>query len=677
MPYINELRETLTKNGVARIAIVDDAYDPLDLDSLEAAGKRVVRTALADLVDRRDEDAPAPDDAELVAAIEALGVSADDFGKRLDDNGVLTNLWTAFITSEPTTPLAALLRPLFGDAGVDRAAKLRPLRRLKSIIEDGTDATITEFGSDTAGADVADFDMVFLDYYLSGAVPAVVGPGVKKKDKEDARDKSVRFLKELIESAERIPLVMLISSAAVADDLPKFRSDTAMLASKLAFLPKEFAIKDPARAQHVIMALAKFRGESDALWKLVEMWQQVVEAASDKVLLSLRELDVMDFSYIQEFRLAEEKTPLAQYLIWLLGGKLTDEVEQMMKEKDAEKLVQSVILPQAIPGRVGPTAAITGLYSAATTSRLPVANDTFKPKTWSGYIYIDTASYNRIFDKVLAVRRRAKNLPQVLAVLTPACDLVPGRTKDDRLKTVTMIGGTLVPLKEAANASNHLIMLNDKPFMVDWNTKWPVTMTIEAMATENLGGRYQWVGRLREMYHADLQQKLMADIGRVGLPVAPPMSEPVGVRILARTGGGPTGWTQAVEHAASDKAAWTFPASKGKRAFCLREDVAWEVRNWVLENAADEKWGRALTAKMSEGAVINELQLPVPFQKADEVVGGTRAILYRRAENVADVATEGKENQFMVVFGRVDPPAAGAVAEAEALGDRIIAATAA
>ncbi len=677
MAYHEELRATLAKNEVARIAIVDDAYDPLDLNALEAAAKRQVRTAITDLIDRRDEDSAEAGDQEALGALaEVAAGGAEQVRNGLDDKALLETLWAAFVAAEPDAPLTTLLRPMFGTAGVDRAAKLRPLRKLKAIIENDTDATITEFGSDVAGADVTDFDMVFLDYYLSGAVPAVVGPGVKKKDTDDARDRSVRFLRELIAAAERIPLVMLISSAAVADDLPKFRSDTAMLASKLSFLPKEIAVRDPARAQHKIMGLAKFRGESDALWKLMEMWQRVVAEASNEVLLSLRELDVMDFSYIQEFRLADEKTPFAQYLVWLLGGKLTDEVEQMMRKKEADKLVKSVILPQAIPGRVGPTAAITGLYSAATTSRLSVADDTFKPKTWSGYIYIDTASYNRIYGEKLTVRRRAKNLPQVLAVLTPACDLVPGRSSEDKLKTVTMIGGSLVPLEESLNPSNHLIMLNDKPYIVEWNTKWPVTMTVDAMATENLGGRYQWVGRLREMYHADLQQKLMADVGRVGLPVAPPMSEPVGVRVLARTGGGPTGWTAVIEHGAEDRAAWTFPASKGKRAFCLREDIVWEVRDWVLGTAANDKWGKALAAKMGEGAVIGELQLPVTFQKLDETTGASKCVQYRRVKNVADITTENKETQFLVLFGRVDPPSPPKVVDEE-LGDRAIAATAA
>ncbi|USR00326.1 hypothetical protein [Sphingomonas aerolata] len=675
MAYHEELRETLKRNAVAKIAIVDDAYDPLDLASLNAADKRQVRTTIDDLLDRQEDDAAEEADIATWDALAAAGIAAEQVRDGLDDPGLLETLWAAFIGAEPDAPLTTLLRPLFGVAGVDRAAKLRPLRRLKAIIENDTEATVTEFGSDAAGADVAGFDMVFLDYYLSGAVPAVVGPGVTKKDTDDARDRSVRFLKELIAAASRIPLVMLISSAAVAEDLPKFRADTAMLASKLSFLPKEIAVRDPARAQHKIMGLAKFRGESDALWKLMETWQRVVAEASNEVLLSLRELDVMDFSYIQEFRLADEKTPFAQYLIWLLGGKLTDEVEQMMRKREADKLVKSVVLPQAIPGRVGPTAAITGLYSAATTSRLAVANETFKPKTWSGYIYIDTASYNRIYEKKLKVRRRAKNLPQVLAVLTPACDLVPGRSSEDKLKTVTMIGGSLVPLEESLNPSNHLIMLNDKPYIVDWNTKWPVTMTVDAMATENLGGRYQWVGRLREMYHADLQQKLMADVGRVGLPVAPPMSEAVGVRVLARTGGGPTGWTAVIEHGAEDRAAWTFPASKGKRAFCLREDVVWEVREWVLGTAAKDKWGKALDAKLSDGAVIGELQLPVTFQKLDEVTGSSKAVHYRRVKNVADVTTEKKETQFLVVFGRVDPPSPPKQVDEE-LGDRAIAATA-
>ena len=113
--------------------------------------------------------------------------------------------------------------------------------------------------------------------------------------------------------------------------------------------------------------------------------------------------------------------------------------------------------------------------------------------------------------------------------------------------------------------------------------------------------------------------------------------------MLARTAAGPNGWTQLVEHDAKKRAAWTFPASKGKRAFCLREDVVWEVRNWVRDNATGDKWRRALTAKIEDGAVIGELQLPVPYQKADDVTGTTKSILYRREKNVAGVTAEGKE----------------------------------
>ena len=104
------------------------------------------------------------------------------------------------------------------------------------------------------------------------------------------------------------------------------------------------------------------------------------------------------------------------------------------------------------------------------------------------------------------------------------------------------------------------------------------------MATETaLAGRYKWVARLRDLYHAELQHMLFASVGRVGLPVPPPLPEYVSVRILARTGAGDTKYKVVKDLDGARHSAWTFGADERHRAFCLRDDLAWEIADWVKD----------------------------------------------------------------------------------------------
>jgi hypothetical protein len=734
-----DLGAALTAGKIKTIAIVDDAYDPFDPESVTSDARRGLRRAFLDLADdsgdeptpgagarsrpkakqatpaepqtkaapmvrtdkapvktaaaktapetkgdksataapatagRSVDQAPVPSLSQRIET--ALGLPLSKIADALSENGRIEALWALYVSLEPADPLAEFLSPVFGEQGVTRAAKLRPLRKLKALIEETPGIAVGEYGSATDPAAVAGCDMLFLDFYLGDDAPSSVGLKGQKSAQANARERSVKFLKGVVENTtDNIPLVMLISSEASAGDLPHFRKEARMLGSKIAFLPKTHILSDTLRAKYSIVGLTRYREQSDALWKVMLTWQDVVKQASEDVLVSLRELDLHDFSYLHEHRLASEKTPLSEYLIWLLSGKLTDVVEQKMRSAGADAMVTSMMNPTSIPGRIGPTSAITDLYSAVTTSKVPAALGGFKPPTWSGDIYLDTKSHNEIFGKKAKVPRRPKIMPQVLAVLTPACDLVPGRKSEAKLQTVTMIGGSLVPLDETMDPSNYLIMLNDKPYIVNWNFKWPVTMALDAMGPGRaMAGRYQWVGRLREIYHADLQRKLMDMVGRVGLPAPPTMSEPTGVRILGRIGGGDSDWMPLYDEDADARAAWSFPASGGTRAYCLRDDVIWDLRQAVARLAPETKHTRKLAERLDDPKLI--LQLQHPFEVKDEKKGNI--VKYRRVKSLDDIKADSFGGQLLILFsGQAKKQSLSELSPAERQGEKALAAAA-
>ena len=629
MPYRDLLRKTFADVGIARVAIVDDAFDEPNFALLEQAQFTALRTILDDL--------PDDPDFELLCATleEATGKPLADIRRNIGEEATFAPLWERFVAVDPADPFYRLLSPLFGALGADKRDKLHPLVALRDLIRTSSDATVETFDSSTTADDVLDFDMVLLDFFLADEVPAKPGAKLTTAMKRAARLRSINFLADLVrKKPDKTPLVMLISSLASPADLPAFRDEANMLMSKMSFMPKEYAEKDIARAQHTILTLAKHRPHAEALVSLLSMWKQAVDEASKQLMVSVRELDLTDYSYLQTYRLASEKTPLAQYLTWLFSGQLVDLVERGLKDKKVETIIEGLKLPEPVPGLIPPTPGIARVYSALTTSRIPIGSGSFQPPAWAGDIYLETSRYNEIYGKSLKVLRRQKSLPEIMAVVTPACDLVPDR-KGSKLHAVTMIGGSLVPLGKALHPNVHLVMLNEKPFVIMWNPKWPVTMNVDAMGPgSTMAGRYQWVGRLRDLYHAELQHKLMADIGRVGLPVAPTMPESVPVRVLARTGSANPNYQVVLDHDADNGAAWTFAGEAQRRSFCLRADVAWEVRRWVKEQTGTARPLQNLQKQVEEAAFLKDMQSPVHFGEKDFVPGaGSQNVRFRRVKD--------------------------------------------
>lgn len=648
MPYLGALRTVFQEAKIERVAIVDDAYDKIDFADIEQEDFVAAQTELRDRIEEPNEH------RELLEELNRLtGRAAAELAETIRDRLTCELLWNAFVQSEPSGTVREVLAPLFRIMGTDRADKLRPLHALKRLLLSIEGVSVDELDSNTQPADVAGHQLIFLDFYLRKELPAREYPALKGPEKTEARKRSIEFLAKLVaDQPDRIPAVMLISSIATAEHLSEFRRSAKMLASKLSFLPKNYAESDPARTQHTIIGLLQHLDKADALQKLLATWHVAVTEATQSLMISARELDLTEYSYIQQYRLAGEKTPLAQYIAWLLNGRLTDLVEQNLRKAGADKIVRDLSLADAIPGRVSPTQAISEILSAVTTTRIPIEDEGFEtpPIAWAGDIFLATKTYNRIFGRRRPEKRATKRLPEVLTVITPACDLIPDRAVENPLKAVTMIGGKLVELSETAKATHHMLMLNGKPYVIEWDTKWPVTTNLSAMVPgQGPYGRYEWVGRYRDLYHAELQSQLFRDVGRVGLPIAPPLPEWVALRVLAKVENRPARFEIVLECDAEKQCAWTMIGIKDKM-YCLRADIVWQVREWVdnRQVALAEAERAALRRLLDHPRFVEQLERPVAIRKGP--VSLECGVSYEQALDPASV--DSGQAPLVVVFAK-------------------------
>jgi len=666
MTYQEPLREAFRVQKIERVAIVDDGYDPPSPEGLSESDAAAFRTHLEDAIEDGDPEGISGQLPEFRIA------SLEEVRERACDGAGLRDLWQAYRSVDRSSPLGKLLHRLFATFAVDRNDKLRALEGLERMILDVCGRRPATFDSQAQPKDLAGHDLIFLDFYLEApSTEGTVGP---PEAEAASRQRSLQFLKDLVDiPGNPMPLVMLISSAATADDIPEFRRHANILASAVQFMPKRQVEDDALRAGMELQELVERRQEVTALSNLMAMWRTGVQEASEELMHLVRDLDLPDYGYLYKFRLTNERVPLAHYLVWLLNGYLSDSVERRLHVDTATKLVGSLARAEGIPGRVAPTEAISILYSGITTSTVPMGLGEFQPRAWAGDVFVREDIWRKVGGDSTGSSPFQYPMPEVFAVVTPACDLVPGRS--GKLRTVTTIGGSLEALEAASDSSTHFLMIQQKPFHVSWDPKWPMTIPIEDMEGGTaLGGRYRWIGRLRELYHAELQHTLTADIGRVGLPVAPPLPRWSGVRVLARLA---TGYEQILVKGVAERNAWTIFSSTKKgsdKTIQFRQDFVWNVRACVLERigSSQDKHSVKLREKVETAEFIKALQHPIPLRKDANDLSAIGVRIKMGEPGIHSETGKDCTLALVIVFGDdADAPKEGAAADGAIEGPEV------
>lgn len=358
--------------------------------------------------------------------------------------------------------------------------------------------------------------LVFVDLFLGAA------------QQEADIDLSLAALAPMLKGHEREPpcVVLMSRSDLLRDKKERFRDGAGLLGAMFRAYSKA-PLLEGRTLETTLERLAMHRSDALRVARFVYGWKTGLEEASKRFLQGIGRLDLSDYAQIRDVLLAFEGQPLGSYMLDVFDRVLAHEIEGDGHTIDAAQALNEID-PSQYPAP----------HIAGTTDLQDLVFRTIwqNPKRLKVKTTVDEIPVG--FGDVL-VRRdildggAAGEQPDVYVVMTAACDLV----RKEGAKRVLLLSGAVTEISPrswtygATSFKTPIMKLpGEKRVFVRWDAKDIVTLT-HAQIKELLSadGRYGLHLRLREQHALELQQRLLAEMGRIGLVAHMPGTFPVQV----------------------------------------------------------------------------------------------------------------------------------------------------
>jgi hypothetical protein len=522
MDHEARVKTAIEQGGITSVIVIDDAFDPPSIGDEDAG-------PLLDLLTREEYGATrrkirlTPE--EIEAAVEALQ------NTEYADEAVTTVV--ARIYARYVEKFDERFDPA-GRFNMLKGSNLSFVRPLLNLLSKCNGLKIVRIGSNDAAAELGavQAQVVFVDYYLDRTFNQNSDPDGQQGDA--ARAASIRMLASVLDAQPGAgPSVMLMSSHAVADRAPDFRKEVRggenpIFASRFQFMAKEDLKEDQegrieiaSDAADALLDIAQRHAFAGSIEDALTHWKRGVDTAVGEVWKTITELELKDFAYLSRFRLADEGQPLSTYLEWFFGEVLVDAIARSVPWHVPSWAALDAAGRKGSPGSQiegafdGPTGAIANLYYRARVDERPARE----------------SKDMRVGDIYMSARD-----DEVLAIITPECDLVMRRNGRRAAPRLTAVAGTLQPLSGPDTSVADFLIRGDELVNVVWNTKDVRTIEYE---TIGVAGGYRLLGTLRPLYAYELQRRVLNELGRVGLAVAPAMAVNARASVVVKGKTGP------------------------------------------------------------------------------------------------------------------------------------------
>ena len=493
---MTELQVLLAERGIRTAVVIDDAFDTV----------------------------PYPD--ELHEA--DWTIFFDDLGE--DGHKILSDLYPGYKDASPddlkisqefisvvwenreNLPAAAWAR-LFSGYETTQATEQNGLNALVATLQN-LGLICTKTGREP-NEEAKDADLIIVDLFLG------------YQQSEDDIDRAVRRVKKLVEGrVQNPPLVVLMSrSSRLREKRNDFRDNACLLGSTFRVVSKsDLAVR--GALERLLTRLASHYEDAKRVAGFVHAWDAGLEQARRNFIRVLRRLDLSDLAQIQALLLEFEKQKLGEYLLDVADRVLQHEIEgdndtiaaaleldkidlnrypapHLVGSPDLQELAHRIVFLHSDRLRLSETDGRTELQFG----------DVLRWKAGDGGAFTDDVSL----------------------VASPACDLVR-----DRAVRVMLLSGKLESLqpsnwsyKAGPVRTAIAILPGEGRKWIRWNLK-----DVKSLDWSELDGligerdRLNRIGRLREIYAIEIQQMLLADLGRIGRPANMPMPFPVAVSLF-------------------------------------------------------------------------------------------------------------------------------------------------
>jgi hypothetical protein len=508
---MSAVSDVLKSTGFGSALIVDDAFDDVPIAADLAMDEEAWAIFMDDIRTDLDVVEEAFPEYSEKDANELRG--SDDFVKAM------------YGLKERLRP--ELWNTLFEGYERDRAADRDFLKKL------GERLSVAGLQVKTAGRNLPDnvhaCSIIFADLFLGAA------------QQDFDVDKSIRRLGELMAGRENAPpaVVLMSRSPRLQDKKERFRDDAKMVGALFRVYRKQDLLEG-STVETVLERLATHHADAVRVAAFLAAWESGLGGAASEFMKLMRRLDLSDYSKIREVLLDVEGQPLGSYMLDVFDRVLQHEIEGHAATITAAQELNAIDPTKYPAPYIAGSSDLQDLVARSlwqNAERLKVTGNTAGMPVSFGDVLVRRSRLDPA-----APGAAPADQPDVLVVLTPACDLV--RNPDKR--RVLLVGGTLKALDtktwryKTKGVTTPIVQFPDQPRMsIEWDLD-----DQRMLKRDELGdlicpeGPYSVGLRLRESNALELQQRMLSDMGRVGLISKMPFTFPVEVRMFTTDGEG-------------------------------------------------------------------------------------------------------------------------------------------
>jgi len=473
----------LSKAGVTRAAIIDDAYD--------APRREDLRAEIGDFWTAVEGD------AGLLAELRTVVPEIADPSELTDE--VLDTLWRR------RDQFPGLAKPLREELFDNRISNLAPLEKLAQLLREAGVEPVP-FDSE-ADLSQESFKLIFIDWLLGS------GPNAASI----ARDRASKLYDKYDTNAEKPFIVLMSSKPADADkDKENFRGYSNLLGGLFDFVGKADLI-DRAKLHLHLATWAIGLPTRHDIQRFAEALEAGVNKAAQDFIKRVRSLRFDDYANIQWLSLQAEGHPLGDYMLWLYKSYLAHLLHDHPQVRKQQQHLDSIMFDAFTPVESRPTADLADIYERALTE--PAVQDVGPhPRAEAG----NDQPYLQLGDLFFKDPGG-----EVLMVANAACDLAyaPGAARKFPAKRpVLLLHGKLQRYEEidsSGSVRTELVKHKDEAYRILWDPRNATTQEYESVGTWLQSQGFARKARLALPYALEVQQAFATRLLRIGMPVRP------------------------------------------------------------------------------------------------------------------------------------------------------------
>ena len=519
---VEYLKDRLGNAGVRTAAIVDDAFSGPTFASLKGDVAMFWNG-----IERS---------SGLRSHLESCGIAAqseDDITEQ-----TIAELWSR--RREGTRLTEHANQTLFATA----LSSLEDVERISDSLR-ALGLEVVTVGTDYGGAPPV-AGLVLMDYYL-GDPADPTSPMLAVQRARELYDAA-------LEDTEKPFIVLMSSATAVRAQAEQFRSDSNLLGGLFDVVSKSELI-DPRRFAIRLAGWAANMPLRHRIQEFVESLDETLGHSISEFIRKARGLTIEDYFFVQALSLQSDGHPLGDYVQWLFGSLLVNKVFEANDRFAASRdEINRISLDLQPASHLVPSNHLAEIYSLAIAEpnleeigvHPRAARDgeedgmdgrlggvAINPSRGEGPGCQEELPLLRLGDLLVN-----KVTNRVYMIATPDCDLqfAPNTSRvPDRKDSVLLIPGQLCALRESSRRGQietELYLHNGEQCRIVWDRRKILTIPIGEFCKWSADAGYSRPARIRLPYAVKIQQQVMAEVSRLGMPVAPPMQETVSADIF-------------------------------------------------------------------------------------------------------------------------------------------------